>query len=68
MNNLGIGNIHVMRNSLTALARCCENLDDSDAAAGSARADWLHHIHLILKGATRLARVVGVEKCSAIGS
>eukprot|EP00750_Incisomonas_marina_P030854 INCI7666.1.p1 GENE.INCI7666.1~~INCI7666.1.p1 ORF type:complete len:1155 (+),score=173.22 INCI7666.1:158-3466(+) len=66
MNNLGIGNIHVMRNSLTALARCCENLDDSDAAAGSARADWLHHIHLILKGATRLARVVGVEKCSAI--
>ena len=32
--NLGIGNIHVMRNSLTALARACEHLIDSDAAAG----------------------------------
>ena len=32
--NLGIGNIHVMRNSLTTLARACENLDDTPQAHG----------------------------------
>ena len=36
-------------------------------AIGAARSDWLHHLHLILSGAAQIARVVDVEKCSAIG-
>ncbi len=62
---LNIDNIHTMRESLYRVSQACEPYsDDSTFNEKIEASHWIHHIRLLLKGALRMAEILGKSRFS----
>ena len=55
---LDIGNIHVVRSSMTALVRACSEENEDDMFAGIGNSQWMSHLSSILKGGVAIAQAL----------